>query len=176
MASSDSAGSSKLTKLKGRENYPFWRTQMQFYLDEHSCWEIVTGIEPYPGTSALQMTTSGSGAVSGAATPSNAAMPATTTSSSALAPSLVAIRDWKTRNACAARVIMTATSAEIRDNLTNFTDAASMWTYLKRYKGSGPAQRMDTYISWKDLQFTGKDLQLFTKNYQKALRQLDLTA
>jgi hypothetical protein len=45
--------------------------------------------------------------------------------------------------------------------------------YLKRYEGSGPVQRMDAYISWKDLQFTGKDLQLSTEKYQKALRQLD---
>ena len=137
MASSDSAGLSKLTKLKGRENYPFWRTQMQFYLDEHSCWEIATGIEQCPGTSAPQTSISGS-----------SASPAPTT----------AVRDWKTRNARAARVIMTATSAEIGDNLTNFTDAASIWTYLKRYEGSGPAQRIDAYISWKNLQFTSKDL------------------
>jgi len=53
---------------------------------------------------------------------------------------------------------MTAILAEIRDNLTNFTDAASMWTYLKRYEGSRPTQQIDAYISWKDLQFTSKDL------------------
>jgi hypothetical protein len=45
--------------------------------------------------------------------------------------------------------------------------------HLKRYEGSGPAQRMDAYICWKDLHFTSKDLQLFTEKYQKALRQLD---
>jgi hypothetical protein len=113
---------------------------MQFYLDEHFCWEIATGIEQYPGLSAPQTATS-----------------------------TTAVRDWKTRSARTARVIMIATSTEIRDNLTNFTDAASMWIYLKRYEGSGPAQRMDAYICWKDLHFTGKDLQLFTEKYQKAL-------
>jgi hypothetical protein len=141
MASSDSAGSSKLTKLKGRENYPFWRTQIQFYLDEHFYWEITTGVEECPSISTPQTATS-----------------------------TTAVRDWKTRNARAARVIMIVTSTKIRDNLTNFTDAVSMWIYLKRYKGSRPVQRMDAYISWKDLQFTGKDLQLFTEKYQKALR------
>jgi hypothetical protein len=144
MASSDSTGTSNLTKLKGSENYPFWRTQMQFYLDEHSCWEITAGIEQCPIISAQQTATS-----------------------------TTAVRDWKIRNARAARVIMTATSTEIGDNLTNFTDAASMWMYLKRYEGSGLAQRMDVYIAWKDIQFTGKNLQLFTEKYQKALRRLD---
>jgi hypothetical protein len=114
---------------------------MQFYLDEHFCWEIAAGIEQYPGLSAPQTATS-----------------------------TTAVRDWKTRSARTARVIMIATSTEIRDNLTNFTDAASMWIYLKRYEGSRPAQRMDAYICWKDLHFTGKDLQLFTEKYQKALR------
>lgn len=153
MASHDSAGSSKLTNLKGRENYPFWRTQMQFYLDEHSCWEIAIGIEQCPIFSGPDDPT--------VVTPSSSASPA---------PVNTAVRDWKTRNARAARVIMTATSSEIGDNLTNFTDAASMWTYLKRYEGSGPAQRMDAYITRKDLQFSGKDLQSFTEKYQKALR------
>jgi hypothetical protein len=109
MASSDSAGSSKLTKLKGRENYPFWRTQMQFYLDEHFCWEIATSVEECPSISTPQTATS-----------------------------ITAVRDWKTRNARAARVIMIVISAKIRDNLTNFTDAVSIWIYLKRYEGSGP--------------------------------------
>jgi hypothetical protein len=117
---------------------------MQFYLDEHFCWEIATGVEECPSISTPYIATS-----------------------------ITTVRNWKTRNARAARAIMTATSAEIGDNLTNFTDAASIWIYLKRYDRSGPAQRMDAYISWKDLQFTGKDLQLFTEKYQKALRQLD---
>jgi hypothetical protein len=101
MAPSKSAGSGKLIKLKGRENYPLWRTQMQFYLDEHFYWEIATIIDQYPGLSTPQTATS--------TTP---------------------VRDWKTRNARAARVIMTATSTEIGDDLTNFTDAASVWMYL----------------------------------------------
>lgn len=68
---------------------------------------------------------------------------------------------------------MTSTVPEIGENLVDFTDAQSMWVYLKRYEGSGPAQRIEAYNAWKDLQFNGRDLQVFTEKYQKTLRQMD---
>lgn len=157
MQSSGSAGSSKLTMLNGRENYRFWRTQIQFYLDEHNCWDIVNSIELRPDGSVPQTPVSGDDET----VVSNDRQHQT------------ALRDWKSRNARAVRVIMTSTVPEIGENLVDFADAQSMWTYLKRYEGSGPAQRIEAYNAWKDLQLAGRNLQVLSEKYQKTLRQIN---
>jgi hypothetical protein len=48
-----------------------------------------------------------------------------------------------------------------------------MWSYLKKYEGSGPAQRMEAYSYWRSLQFDRKDIEAFTSQYTHALRRLE---
>jgi hypothetical protein len=49
-----------------------------------------------------------------------------------------------------------------------------MWTHLKKYEGSGPAQRMEAYGYWQSLQYDGKDIEAFTSQYTHALRRLEV--
>jgi hypothetical protein len=48
-----------------------------------------------------------------------------------------------------------------------------MWTYLKKYEGSGPTQRMEAYSHWRSLQYDRKDIESFISQYTYALRRLD---
>jgi hypothetical protein len=42
------AASNRLPKLKGRENYKIWASQIQTYIDGVGSWEIVLGTEDPP--------------------------------------------------------------------------------------------------------------------------------
>jgi hypothetical protein len=47
-----------------------------------------------------------------------------------------------------------------------------MWTFLKNYEGSGPAQRIESYSHWRSLEYDGKDIEAFTSQYTHVLRRL----
>ena len=81
--------------------------------------------------------------------------------------------DWDARGSRAARVIMTATTPEICQELVGIAGAQAMWSHLKKYEGSGPAQRMEAYSHWRSLHYYGKDIEAFTSQYTSALRRLE---
>jgi hypothetical protein len=68
---------------------------------------------------------------------------------------------------------MTTVTPEICQELVGIDGAQAMWTHLKKYEGSGPAQRMEAYSHWRSLQYDGKDIESFISQYTYALRRLD---
>jgi hypothetical protein len=160
-----SSSSRKLMKLKGRENYPAWAQQVQYHLREVRAWDIVQGRELAPklvnrvnGKDVAQAHTDELGNI--------------TKCYSDMDKHEEKYADWDARGSRAARVIMTAVTPEICQELVGIEGASAIWTHLKKYEGSGPAQRMEAYSHWRSLQFDGKDIEAFTSQYTHALRRL----
>jgi hypothetical protein len=161
-----STSSGKLMKLKGRENYPAWAQQVQYHLREVRAWDIVQGSELAPklvdrveGKEVAEARKDEYGNV--------------TKCYSDMDKHEEKYADWDARGSRAARVIMTATTPEICQELVGIQGAQAMWSHLKKYEGSGPAQRMEAYSHWRSLQYDGKDIEAFTSQYTTALRRLE---
>lgn len=165
---SDLGGSSsgKLMKLKGRENYPAWAQQVQYHIREVRAWDIIQGHELAPelvdrveGKDVAEARRDEHGNV--------------TKCYSNIDKHEEKYADWDARGSRAARVIMTAVTPEICQELVGIEGAKAMWSHLKKYEGSGPAQRMEAYSHWRSLQYDGKDIEAFTSQYTHALRRLE---
>lgn len=133
-----STSSGKLMKLKGRENYPAWAQQVQYHLREVRAWDIVQGSELAPklvdrvdGKEVAEARKDEHGNVAKCY--------------SDMDKHEEKHADWDARGSRAARVIMTATTPEICQELVGIAGAQAMWSHLKKYEGSGPAQRMEAY-------------------------------
>jgi transposase InsO family protein len=161
-----SSSSNKLMKLKGRENYPAWAQQVQYHLREVRAWDIVQGQELAP---VLVDQVDGKDV----AMAHKDELGNVTKCYSNMDKHEEKYADWDARGSRAARVIMTAVTPEICQELVGIDGAQAMWSHLKKYEGSGPAQRMEAYSHWRSLQFDGKDIEAFTSQYTHALRRLE---
>jgi hypothetical protein len=160
-----SSSSGKLMKLKGRENYPAWAQQVQYHLRDVRAWDIVQSRELAP---KLDDQVNGKDVAR-----AHTELGKTTKCYPDMDKHEEKYADWDTRRSRAARVIMTAVTPEICQELVGIEGASAMWTHFKKYEGSGPAKLMEAYSHWRSLQFDGKDIEAFTSQYAHALRRLE---
>lgn len=164
------AASNRLPKLKGRENYKIWASQIQTYIDGVGSWEIVLGTEDPPDPPD-DLIPSDVDSLHEEAPPSEASV---RQHKRDLRQYKEDLREYKSRAAKAKSAIEVNCIESIQQLLTDYPDASSMWQYLQsQYASSGPAERMDVFSRWKHMEFDGKDVAHFAQEYQASLRKID---
>ena len=145
-----------IPKLRGTNNYKTWRIQIERILLAKKVLKYVTGRKSVALTKKQFTLVTGDGTTAAAVIDEDKFE--------------LALEEWQEEDTAAKAIIINNCVAEIIENTKNLKTSKEIWQrFILDYKPSGFASQMAKYWEFHTLQYDGKDIEKFTRDYCNAV-------